>query len=64
VAFSGSGLAFNNPQPSDERELHVVGLYEGATRTGGEIHGPKASVTVDRPGKRVTLVLAAYSSLT
>jgi len=58
IALSG-----DDPPPKDDRELHVVGLYEGATRTGGEIHGPRATVTVDRPGRRVTLVLAAYHTV-
>lgn len=45
-------------------ELHVVSIYEGATRTGNEIHGGRAKVTVDRPGVRVTLALAAYERVT
>jgi hypothetical protein len=49
---------------ADNRELHVVGLYEGFTRTGDTIHGNKALVTVDRPGKRVTLVLTAAHPMT
>ncbi|HTK77150.1 MAG TPA: hypothetical protein VL371_17925, partial [Gemmataceae bacterium] len=51
------------PQP-DDREVHVVGIYAGSTRTGDKIHGGKASVRVDRPGKQVTLVLTAYDPVT
>jgi hypothetical protein len=45
-------------------ELHVVGLYEGVERTGDEIHGGRAKVTVSRPGVNVTLVLTSYSRIT
>src|SRR5262245_43143339 len=54
----------DNPQRDDGRELQVGGLYEGVERTGNEIHGGRAVVTVNRPGKRVTLVLSAYNSVT
>jgi hypothetical protein len=50
--------------PDGERELHAVGLYEGHTRTGNQIHGGLAAVTVDRPGKRVTLCLSSQESVT
>ncbi len=46
------------------RELHVVSIYEGLTETAGQIHGPKAFVSVSRPGKSVTLVLTSYSPVT
>src|SRR5262245_24786810 len=46
------------------RELHVVGIYEGYTKTDGKIHGGKAQVSVSRPGKLVTLVLVAYDPVT
>src|SRR6188474_3958793 len=49
LAIAGSALA--------ERELHVVGLYEG--RAGGT----EAKVTVDRPGQSVTLFLSAYDAV-
>jgi hypothetical protein len=52
------------PQPNLDHEVHVVGLSEGVTRTGDQIHGGKAAVRVDRPGKTVTLVLTAYDSVT
>src|SRR5436190_7751763 len=40
-----------------ERELHVVGVYEG-------INGcTEAKITVDRPGQSVTLFLSAYDSV-
>jgi hypothetical protein len=50
--------------PADNRELHVIGIYEGVTKTGDEIHGGRAFVKVDRPGRRVTLVLSSYESVT
>lgn len=37
-----------------------MGIYEGYTKTDGEIHGNRASVIVDRPQKDVVLVLSAY----
>ncbi len=52
------------PKREDNRELHVVGIYEGVERTGNQIHGGRATVTVDRPGRKVTLIVAAYSSVT
>src|SRR4051812_28767666 len=50
--------------PAAVSELHVVALYEGVTRTGNMIHGGKAAVRVDRPGKDVTLVVSSYNSVT
>lgn len=47
-----------------DRELHVVGLYEGFTKSDGKIHGGKALVTVNRPGKTVTLVLTSHTPVT
>ncbi len=41
-------------------EVHIIGLYEGQEQTGGKLHGGRATVTVNRPGKRVTLVLTSY----
>jgi hypothetical protein len=65
LALFASAPAAPPPQPQpDDREVHVIGICEGSTRTGDKIHGGKASVRVDRPGKQVTLVLAAYSSVT
>jgi len=49
---------------NDGRELHVVSIYQGVTRTGNEIHGGRARVTVDRPGAKVTLACAAYERVT
>jgi hypothetical protein len=46
------------------RELHVVGIYEGYTKTDGKIHGGKAQVSVSRPGKLVTLVLVSNDPVT
>ncbi len=47
-----------------DRELHVVGIYEGYTKSDGKIHGGKAQVLVKRPGKQVTLVLVSYDPVT
>lgn len=41
-------------------EVHIVGIYEGFTRSDGQIHGPRASLTVDRPGQEVVLVLTNF----
>ena len=43
------------------RELHVVCVYEGNTRTGAAIHGERATVSVERPGKSIVLFLGACS---
>jgi hypothetical protein len=56
--------AADNPPDDALRELHVVGLYEGVERTGNELHGGRAVVTVDRPGTKVTLALVSYDSIT
>ena len=50
--------------PENLRELHVVGIHSGITDTGQQIHGPTASVEVNRPGKLITLVLTAFNSCT
>ncbi len=50
-------------EPPGDRELHVVGVYTGAAPGGGVSHNNEqgdAAVRVNRPGKRVTLVLSAY----
>lgn len=44
-------------------EVHVVGIYEGFSRTDGRIHGPKARVVLDRPEAEVVLVLSSYSAV-
>jgi hypothetical protein len=44
--------------------LHIVSVGEGNYRTGNEIHGGRVQVTVDRPGKRVTLYLATSQPVT
>jgi hypothetical protein len=56
-----------NPGPQvkeDDRELHVVFVGQGVTKTGDQIHAAKAAVRVDRPGKMVTLVLCASDAVT
>lgn len=50
---------------ADDRELHIVGCYEGGyppgvTHGGGNHPEGSVTITVDRPGKAVTLVLTAY----
>jgi hypothetical protein len=50
-------------EPPGDRELHVVGIYTGAAPGGGvSLNNEQgdAAVRVNRPGKRVTLVLSAY----
>ena len=44
--------------------MHLVCIYEGYCKTGEQIHGPKARVIVNRPGKEVTLVLTSYGPVT
>jgi hypothetical protein len=63
-ALPGSQDEKPKEKPKADRELHVVGLYEGFTRSGDMIHGNKALVTVKRPGKNVTLVLTSYEPMT
>jgi hypothetical protein len=64
ACLSATAIAAPVPVPKgDGRELHVVCLYEGSTRTGDTIHGGKAAVRVDRPGKLVTLVVGAYNPI-
>lgn len=57
-------LAFGAAADGKKDEVHLVGIYEGFEQTGELIHGPKALVHVDRPGKHVTLVLTSYSGAT
>ncbi len=59
---TGGGTADDQPQ-REAGELHVVCLYEGVERTGNEIHGGRAVVTVDRPRTKVTLALVSYESI-
>jgi len=50
-------------EPPGDRELHVVGAYSGTAPGGSTSHNNEqgdAAVRVNRPGKRVTLVLSAY----
>ncbi len=67
LALAGPAAPAAGPPPDagkGDHELHVVGLYEGYTKSNGAIHGGKARVSVDRPGKRVTLALVAYDPVT
>jgi hypothetical protein len=47
-----------------DRELHLIGIYEGYTKSNGQIHGDRAQIQISRPGKKVTLVLVAYKPMT
>jgi hypothetical protein len=64
VGILFAAAAVSAQPPAAARELHVVALYEGVTRTGNMIHGGKAAVRVDRPGKEVTLVVSSYDPVT
>lgn len=47
----------------NSEELHVVGIYEGLTRSSSKVHGPIAQITLDRPGKKVALLLTSYHAV-
>jgi hypothetical protein len=64
LSSSATVPAADDPPDGAFRELHVVGLYEGVERTGNELHGGRAVVTVNRPGSKVTLALVSYDSIT
>jgi len=53
---------FLSIEPPLEPELHVVGIYSGIYGGGGSSNHEEgqASVVVNRPGRRVTLMLNAY----
>ena len=51
-------------QSETDNEVHLVSIYEGYEKSKGKIHGPRANVHVDRPGKEVTLVLTSYDGAT
>ncbi len=44
-------------------ELHVLGVYEGNVRTAGQIHGPEVRIAVDRPGRKVILLVGSYEAV-
>ena len=56
-----SAGAFQN---KTDNEVHLVSIYEGYEESNGKVHGPRANVHVDRPGKQVTLVLTSYDGAT
>jgi hypothetical protein len=72
VLLSGFASADDKPKADPpakakedkDRELHVVGIYEGYTKSNGQIHGGRAQVQVSRPGKKVTLVLVSHTPVT
>lgn len=41
-------------------ELHVVGVYEGNTKTNDNIHGPEVHIQIDRDENPVILTLTSY----
>jgi len=43
-----------------DAELHAVGIYEGDEGEAPDVHGPVAKVLVNRPGKKVALILTSY----
>lgn len=43
-----------------DAELHAVGIYEGDDGEAPNVHGPVANVLVNRPGKKVALILMSY----
>jgi len=62
---SNSAVSPDAPPPvASDRELHVLGSSGGEIETDGQIHGARSFVEVNRPGKRVTLVLMAFGPLT
>ena len=46
-----------------DRELHVVGIYQGFEQSAGKFHGPKARVILSRPDVEVILVLSSYAAV-
>lgn len=56
-----AGTACQPPIDRAACEVQVVGIYEGYTQTGDTIHGDRADVVVDRPGKNVALILSSYN---
>ncbi|WP_020179704.1 EF-hand domain-containing protein [Methylopila sp. M107] len=46
-----------------DEEVYLVGVYEGFTGERGAPHGPRALVGLDRPGKKVTLLLCSYEGV-
>ena len=63
LVFLSLFFCFSPKIASAERELHYVSIYDGSTKTGDQIHGPKALVRLDRAGADVTLVLSSQASV-
>lgn len=59
VCLSVGGICTYAAPTENENEVHLVRIASGFEETGGIIHGPRALVHVDRPGKKVTLVLTS-----
>ena len=51
------------PKRGDDEEVYVVGVYEGDTGTPEAPHGPVGAITLDRPGKKVTLLVCSYDPI-
>jgi hypothetical protein len=61
---TSSSAAVQSPAAGDLLEVHAVGIYEGYIKSNGQIHGGRANVIIDRPGKQVILYLSAYEPVT
>ena len=61
---SDPSVATSSPEADATTELHAIGIYEGYIKSAGQIHGSRADVVVDRPGKLVILSLSAHERTT
>src|SRR5690242_13952905 len=61
---SDLSVATSSSEADATIELHAIGIYEGYVKSAGQIHGSRADVVVDRPGKQVILSLSAYERTT
>lgn len=48
------------PMREEDEEVHLVGVYEGFDPVSDRTRGDRAIVAVDRPGRRVTLLLCSH----
>lgn len=64
--LTNDSSATSNPESVEklkidpDAELHVVGVYEGNSKTGEKLHGPTGKISLDRPGKKIALLLLSY----
>jgi len=56
-----TSLPSSSPVRGGDEEVHLVGIYEGYMKSAEGVHGPRVSVTVNRPGKKVTLLVCSYA---